>query len=175
VNLPQGTFLVADLNVRGELQLKAEYRYGDLQQVPGAAELIGQLSGVLWRSPEEFEEVLSANSADCGQMLFRWKSTSPTAGIASLRHAGELVSISLLAAGVHETLDSTTLWAFQQHLLRELRDTGFEPAFALTDLRERPLSATINFQPPPQPAQQRIAALADRCFAAAYFRYLGLA
>ena len=38
----------------------------------------------------------------------------------------------------------------------------------------RPLVATINFQSPPDGPRQAVAALADRCFAASYFRYLGL-
>ena len=56
-----------------------------------------------------------------------------------------------------------------------MRDTRFEPAFALMDLEERPLVATIDFRPPPEQAEQIVAALADRCFAASYFRYHGLA
>ena len=37
----------------GELELKAEYQYESLEQIPGAAELIGEFSGALWRSPNE--------------------------------------------------------------------------------------------------------------------------
>ena len=65
--------------------------------------------------------------------------------------------------------------AFQRHLLTELRDTGYEPAFALLDLHQRPLVATVAFASPPDPQRQLLVALADRCFAAAYFRYLQLA
>ncbi len=43
------------------------------------------------------------------------------------------------------------------------------------DLRERPLVATFPFESPAEAADQLLVALADRCFAAAYFRYLGLA
>ena len=65
--------------------------------------------------------------------------------------------------------------AFQRHLLLGLHDTGYEPAFALMDLSERPLVATINFAVPHPPADRIVLALADRCFGAAYFRYHGLA
>jgi hypothetical protein len=82
--------------------------------------------------------------------------------------------LSLLASGIDPEADRLTLDAFQKHLLRELRDTGFEPAFALMDLKQRPLVATINFKSPTEPADQLLTALADRCFAAAYFRKLGL-
>ena len=167
-----GVFFVADLNVQGELQLKQEYRYEFLEQVPGASELIGHFSGLLWREPQEFEGPLAGISRNA---KFRWRSCSPTAGIATLRCEEELTSLSLLACGVAAETDHLTLSAFQQHLLRELRDTGYEPAFALLELTERPLVATINFKSPSDPALQAIAALADRCFAASYFRYHNLA
>lgn len=179
MQLPPGCFLVADLNVRGELRAKAEYRYDLLVRIPGAADLIGQLSGALWRSPEAFETRLGGNAAGTGAgggLSLRWRSSSDTAGIATVRDAdGGLVSLSLLACGLSPEQDTLTLKAFQQHLLQELRDTGYEPAFALMDLAERPLSATINFQPPADPVDQHLAALADRCFAASYFRFHGLA
>jgi hypothetical protein len=40
---------VADLTVRGDLQATAEYRYEQLEQVPGAAELIIQFATHLCR------------------------------------------------------------------------------------------------------------------------------
>jgi hypothetical protein len=86
-----------------------------------------------------------------------------------------LVSLSLLCTGLNAAADQITLQAFQRHLLTELRDTGYEPAFALMDLRQRPLVATVGFAAPPDPQRQLLVALADRCFAAAYFRYLQLA
>lgn len=172
VRPPPGSFCVADLTARGELQLKAEYRYADLEQIPGAAELIGHFSGQLWRSPEEFEGPLPVHGTT---LSFRWRSASPTSGIATLRTGGTLASVSLLASGVSESTDSLTLETFQLHLLRELHDTGFEPAFALVELTERPLSASFNFQSPHGPVDRLVAALADRCFAASYFRYNGLA
>jgi hypothetical protein len=52
---PLRTFTVADLNVRGELQAKAEYTYATLEQIPGAIELITHFATALWRSPQEFE------------------------------------------------------------------------------------------------------------------------
>src|SRR3982750_4536439 len=52
---PIRRFFVADLNAKGELRAEAEYRYEQLEQVPGAADLISTFSAAVWRSPEEFE------------------------------------------------------------------------------------------------------------------------
>lgn len=170
--MPQrGPFTVADLNVQGELQLKAQYEYDQLQQIPGAADLIGQFSSNLWSAGDEFETNLPGSSA----LRLRWWSSAPTAGIATLRCNTELTSFSMLATGLDAEADRITLEAFQRHLLRELRDTGYEPAFALMELKERPLVATINFRSPESQTDQLLTALADRCFAAAYFRFKGLA
>lgn len=165
-------FFVADLNPRGELRSKSEYTYEQLQQIPGADELIAAFSASLWRSPEEFEMPLGGGSDG---LIFRWLATAPTAGIATLRFNGELLSLSLLATGLNADADRLTLQAFQLHQLRELRDTGIEPAFHLMDLAERPLVATINFLDPDDPALHAVAALADRCFAASRFRFQQLA
>lgn len=172
MKLPRGTFLVADLSASGELQFKNEYQYATLEQVPGAAELIGQLSGALWRMPEEFEEHLDPEHP---ALRLRWRSLSASSGIATLRAGEDLISVSLLCSGISEQADQVTLQTLQTHILRELRDTGFEPAFGLMDLRQRPLAATINFQSPSRPSDRHLAALTDRCFAASYFRFLGLA
>jgi len=40
---------------------------------------------------------------------------------------------------------------------------------------DRPLVAVVAFAAPPEQTDQVLVALADRCFAAAYFRYLNLA
>src|SRR5688572_2617643 len=100
---PPGPFTVADLNARGDLQLKAEYRYADLEMIPGAADLIGFFSGQLYQSPDEFEGRLPAPAT---VLTFRWRSASPSSGIATLRAAGELCSVSLLASGVSQDTDS---------------------------------------------------------------------
>jgi hypothetical protein len=164
------------LNVKGELELKGEYRYEHLERIAGAADLIGHFSGCLWRSPEAFEEPLPEDRA---HLTARWRSCSPSAGLFSLRCRGELLSISLLAAGADPEAEAHAFEALQRHLLRELHDTGHEPAFALMDLlAERPVAATINFGAPAgglAPPDRMAAALADRCFAASYFRFLGLA
>ncbi len=174
---PRGPFYVADLDVRGELQLMAEYRYEHLEQVPGAAALIGQFSAWVWQSPEGFEQVFDEVFTGADEPLgltFRWKSSSPSSGIATVRWRGELASLSLLASGLAHEADWLTLAAFQQHLLRELHDTPYEPAFTLMDLEQRPLVATFNFTSPPEQAARTVTALADRCYAASYFRYQGL-
>jgi hypothetical protein len=170
ISQPTKNFTVADLNVHGELQLKQAYDYDSLEQIPLASELIVTLATAVYRSPGEFEISLMRPG-----MSFRWKSVAETAGIASLRCDGELASISLLACGVDADADAITLSAFQSHLLRQLHDSGVEPAFALMSLSERPLAATINFLSPPDPRDRVIVALADRCFAAAYFRSQQLA
>jgi hypothetical protein len=165
------TFHVADLNARGELLSQQAYRYDQLEQLPGAGELITTLATLLWRTPEEFETTLPTSRG----VQVRWRSSSTTSGILTLRCAGELASLSLLASGLSDDADRLTLEAFQRHLLRELHGTPTEPAFALMDLRPRPLIATINFGSPPDELDRLIIALADRCFAAAYFRTKDLA
>jgi hypothetical protein len=152
--------------------MREVYRYEDLEQIPGAAGLIGAFSGALWQSGDEFEVPLPPEPLG---VTLRWRASASSSGIATLRCEGHLASLSLLASGINAESDHLTLEAFQRHLLSELRDTGFEPAFELMDLKERPLVATINFRAPQQPERQLLVALADRCFAAAYFRKLGLA
>jgi hypothetical protein len=71
--------------------------------------------------------------------------------------------------------DEITLHAFQRHLTHELHDTGFEPAFGLLELRERPLVATMTFHSPTDDVGRLTVAIADRCFAASYFRFHALA
>ncbi len=165
-------FTVADLNVRGELQGKAPYTYAHLEQIPGALDLIAHFATSLWRTPEEFEIPFPPPRR---HIALRGRASAPTAGIATNRGGAELASVSLLACGVDRDADHITLEAFQRHLLRELRDTSYEPAFALMELSERPLVATINFAAPAEAADQMVVALADRCFAAAYFRTHDLA
>jgi hypothetical protein len=143
-----------------------------LERIPGAGELIIRFSTALYRSPETFELALPSAKTET---TFRWLASADTAGIATLRTAGQLTSVSLLACGQNPQADQLTLAAFQTHLLRELHDTGIEPSFALMELTERPVVATINFQSPQDQGDQLVAALSDRCFAASYFRYQNLA
>ncbi len=170
---PQLSFTVADLNTRGELQLRQTYGYSQLEQIPGAADLIGIFSGNLYRTPEEFETKLPPEGPTT--LNFRWRCSCPSAGIASLRTAGRLASVSLIVTGINPEADRMTLEIFQKHLLRELHDTGIEPSFALLELKDRPLVATLNFASPTDLNEQVIVALTDRCFAAAFFRYHRLA
>ena len=165
-------FFVADLNAQGELQQMTEYDYATLERIPGAIDVISRCSSELWKSPDEMEVPLS----DLGRTFVRWRSTAPSAGIATVRRAGgDLVSLSLLAAGQDAAADATTLDVLQKHLVRELRQTEYEPAFDLIHIKQRPLLATMTFAATSGDSEQMIEALADRCFAAAYFRYLGLA
>jgi hypothetical protein len=158
---------MADLTASGELQFQETYSYDALGRIPDAIELIAQFSGALWRDPEHFELCLDAPA----NLTLRWVAVAKSAGIATVRQADDLVSLTLLASGIDPQADLATLKAFQLHLLQQLHDTGVEPAFALLTFKERPLAATVNFTSPPQRHAQRIVALADRCFAAAYFRY----
>lgn len=165
-------FFVADVNATGELRALAEYRYEQLDQVPGASDLIGTLSGAVWRSPQEFEVSLHVERP---RLVLRWRASAATAGVATIWDETTLASVSLACSGLDEDADRITLDAYQRHLLHELRDTGYEPAFSLLHLRERPLLATVGFATPPNPADKILVALADRCFGAAFFRYLSLA
>lgn len=167
------TFWVADFNGCGDLQLGQAYTYALLERVPGAAELIGDLASHLWRSPEQFEAPLRP-SPESGPTL-RWLASAPTAGIATIRADDAVVSLSLLATGLDAEADRLTLRAFHRHLLQELHGTPHEPSFALLEQHHRPLLATFNLIPPREGADRALVALADRCFAAAYFRYAGLA
>src|SRR5580658_1741682 len=156
-------FLVADLNVQGELQLREKYTYAALERIPGAADLIVSCSTALWQRPDSFEISLTGSRS---KLILRWAASAPTAGIMTIRHDDQLMSLSLLATGIEAQADKITIAAFQDRIVRELHDTGVEPAFALLDLTERPLVATINFRSPPAAEDQRIVALADRSFAA---------
>jgi hypothetical protein len=169
-------YWVADLSPAGELRLKERYEYAHLDQLDQASGLITHFATLLWRSPDEFETPLPASlGGHKSGLRLRWRASAETTGIATLRWKEQLASISFLVSGQDAGSDVATLGAFQQHLLRELRDTPFEPAFGLAELVERPLVASIHFQAPDDPADRAAFALTDRCFAAAYFRRLGLA
>ena len=165
-------FFMADVNATGELRALAEYRYEQLEQIPGASDLIGTLSGAVWRSPQEFQVVLHDERP---QLVLRWRASAATAGVATVWDGEALASVSLACSGLDEDADRITLDAYQRHLLHELRDTGYEPAFSLVHLRERPLLATVSFATPADPVDKILVAVADRCFGAAFFRYLSLA
>lgn len=168
---PPRRFFVTDLTALGDVVATAEYQYEQLERIPGAAELIVQFSTALYRSPQEFEIALTL----APQMTYRWLASAETAGISTLRENGELASLGLLASGINREADHLTLEAFQKHLLRELHNTEHEPSFAMMHIAERPLVAVVPFREPRDKPAQLVAALADRCFAAAYFRYLNLA
>jgi hypothetical protein len=165
-------FHVADLTAQGELRLTSEYTYADLEQFAYTLDLIVTCATSIWRTPDELELALPASGG--GRFGLRWRSSAQGAGILTLRSADTLSSVSLLAAGLSRDGDSLTLQTFQQHLVRELHDTGYEPAFSLLELPQRPLLATVMFQSPTQREDRLSIAVTDRCFAAAYFRYLGL-
>jgi hypothetical protein len=167
-------FTVVDLSPQCEIRLKAQYDYALLDQLDGAAELIGTLSGEIWRAPENFEVALATIPANTSLVL-RWAASSDSSGVASLRDATQTLSISMLASGLNADSDRLTLEAFQRFALQELHDSGFEPSFQLMGIPERPLLATVGLFPPAEPRDRWLFALADRCFAAAYFRRLGLA
>jgi hypothetical protein len=168
---PALSYHVADLNVRGELMSEQEYTYAQIERVSGASMLIASFASNLWRAPDGFDMPVNEQ----GSVVARWRASSEASGILTLRCDEALASLSLLASGVNADADRITLEAFQRHLLRELRDTQTEPAFALLELAHRPLVATINFRSPAAQADQLLVALGDRCFGAAYFRYLKLA
>ncbi|WP_428938557.1 hypothetical protein [Fontivita pretiosa] len=168
-------FTVVDLSPQGELRSTTHYDYPRLQCIEGAQDLLVAFTRELDGYIEQFE--LALPNSD-GGLYFRWRACNPNgSGIATLRHDGQTLAISLLAGGIDLEADLITLKSFQQHLVRELHDTGLEPAFGINQLWQRPLLVSVGLRAPgPQmPRDRWLFALADRCFAAAYFRLLGLA
>jgi hypothetical protein len=165
-------FHVADLSAAGDLLLQQDYTYEALETIPFAWEVIVRCATELWRSPEEFD--LNFPGGDGQRIQLRWRVCAKGAGVLTLRCEDQLCSLSLLAGGLDPDGDVLTLQAFQQHLLRALHDTGAEPAFSLMELPQRPLLATILLMPPASHAARVSIAVMDRCFAAAYFRFVGL-
>jgi hypothetical protein len=169
---PIRRYFVADLTPRGDVRATEEYRYEQLEQIPGAMTLIAHFAAHIWREPEEFQTTVPLSQTPT---TLRWRATSDSTGICTVRIEDQLASLSLLASGLEPQADQIVLGAFQQHLLRELHGTEFEPSFAMLEIRERPLVATVSFHAPATSAEQFVLALVDRCFAAAYFRYKNLA
>jgi hypothetical protein len=164
-------FHVADLNTQGEVRALQEYGYETLEKIPGCLELIARISSELYRSPGEFELDLGRGGEP---IVLRWSASSPTTGIATTRLPSELFTLSILAAGVSEDADRITLNAIQGRIVKELHDSGTEPGFGFLELPMRPLVATLTLRDPRLAVNQFVVALADRCFAASYFRYLNL-
>jgi hypothetical protein len=171
VKLVRG-FTVVDLNAQCEVRLNALYEYSLLEKIDGATDLIAAFSGEIWRAPESFEQSLPRTE---NRLKLRWRASAESAGILTIRDSGKILSLSLLASGLNADADKLTLQAFQTHAVRELHDTGFEASFELTELQQRPLIATIGLFTPENQNDRWAFALADRCFAAAYFRFLQLA
>jgi hypothetical protein len=165
-------FTVVDLTPQCQIRQTTQYGYEVLERLEGAAELIGLCSGRLWASPDEFELALPQTE---GRLNLRWRSSADSAGIATLRDADRTLSLSLLAGGQNPDADAITLQAFQQHAVHEFHGTAIEPSFDLIHVRERPLLATVGLFAPADVKDRLLFGLIDRCFAAAYFRKLGLA
>jgi hypothetical protein len=165
-------FTVVDLTPQCEVRLQARYEYALLEQVDGASDLIAAFSAEIWRDPQEFETAIPRTQ---GRLNLRWRASAASAGIATIRDEGKILSLSLLASGLDSSADKLTLQAFQTHAVRELHDTGFEASFELIGLEQRPLIASIGLFQPQDQQDHWAFALADRCFAAAYFRYHRLA
>lgn len=166
------SFHVADLNTQGEVRSVEEYSYAALEQIPGCMELMADFSRELYPRPADFEIEFCSRDEP---IVFRWAATSQTSGIATTRSGKRLLTLSVLASGISATSDRTTLDAIQSRIIRELHDSGVEPAFGFINLKERPLVATLTLADPSLSTNQVIVALADRCFAASYFRLLQLA
>lgn len=167
---PAGTFHVADFGPAGDLRSDQLYTYELTERLPGCAELLGTLSMHLYRTPESFETVVDLTE----RLTLRFFAPAPTAGLGTLRCDGSLISLSLLLSGLDGPAEEVTLNALQKHLVRELRNTPHEPAFSLLSVPQRPLLATLVFGDPPTARGQHLAAVADRCLAASFFRYHGL-
>jgi hypothetical protein len=167
------SFTVIDLSAQCEVLLQAEYEYRLLEQVEGAAQVLGAFASEIWRAPEKFELPLRSIPADT-QLVFHFAATSDSSGVAWLRDPERTLLISMLVSGIDPTSDRLTLEAFQRFAVGELHDSGFEPSFEMLEIPQRPLAATVGLFPPQQPSDRWLFSLADRCFAAAYFRRLGL-
>jgi hypothetical protein len=163
---------VADLRPQGDVFLEADYCYEDLDRLPFAWDAIVRCSTAIWRTPDEFELIVPLDDGDA--LHLRWRNCAQGAGILTIRHADQIASLSLLASGIDAEGDNLTLAAFQTHLVQALHDTGSEPSFSLMSLSQRPLLATVLLLPPQSAAGRLGAAIVDRCFAAAFFRYQGL-
>src|SRR5881628_3863699 len=95
-------FFMADVNATGELRALAEYRYEQLELIPGAADLIGTLSGAVWRSPDQFEVPLNPERP---RLILRWRASAATAGVMTIWNANELASVSLACSGLDDDAD----------------------------------------------------------------------
>jgi hypothetical protein len=164
-------FTAVDLTPQCEVRQKTHYQYDLLAQIEGAIGLIALFSSHIWRDPQQFE-ISTIEECD---LALRWVASGESAGIATLRDTRNMLSLSLLASGIDPEGDQITLEAYQNHVVHELHDTEFEPSFDLIHIWQRPLVATVGLTMPQDEKDRRIFALADRCFAAAYFRRLGLA
>lgn len=167
---PPRLFWVADLEAQGDLRSCEPYEYGLLERIPGAIEVISTFSSHLYRSPDHFE--VSLGSHDLG-LKFRFTAPAPSVGLGVLRHmpSGDLISVSALASGLDPQSDAIIFDVLQKHLMRELRGTPHEPGLDLLQLKQRPIVTIFGFGSPRNEAAQHLAALADRCLSAAFFRY----
>jgi hypothetical protein len=166
------SYSVIDLTPQCEIREKSQYEYQLLEKIPGALDLIVDFSTKIWSTPEEFEIVIRKENCE---LIWRWRACGKAAGIATLRNEFKTQSLSLVASGLDADSDRITLETFQRFAVQELHNTEFEPSFDLLGLTQRPVIATVGFQVPEERGARWLFALADRCFAAAYFRYLGIA
>ena len=163
-------FHVYDLTAQGELQLSAKYSYEDLELLPGTADLIGHFSGRLYANPGEWQTNLSPTP-----LKLRFFPPSSTSALATLSERDKTLSLSVLLTGINKDSDQLTINTVQSHLLRELHGTPFEASFSLLNLAERPMIASVHLALPESPDALPFFAVADRCLAAAYFRFHRLA
>ena len=163
-------FHVADITPAGEVRAAETYEYELLERIDVAADLIALFSTWLWRSPDSFEVALPG-----ARLHVRWRASSETTGVVTLRSdTGEVCSLAILLSGKDPQADMITIDVLQNHLVRQLHDSGFEPGFGLRGLDQRPLIATLSLLPPADLRDRGLFALWDRCFAASFFRKQGL-
>jgi len=168
------SFWVADLSIGGEILFKEPYENAVLERVPGAAELIGEVAGRLYRWPDGFDVDLLA-----GTIRILWRPCCDSGGVLTIRYRDEvgpaapwqLASFALLLSGTNEDEDRAICSAAQNRLVEILHDTGMEPAFDLAELTERPLVASFSNTLPADARLRETLAISDRCFGAAYFRW----
>lgn len=162
-------FWVIDLHPSGDVRSTERYTYALLQQIPSADDLITQIATELYRNPNGFELHVGTQRA----LLLRFAPISQSSAALTVRErsSSAVVSFSLMLTEAEPAHESISLDAFQKQVVRELHGTEHEASFAIRGLTQRPALISLSLHDPKNPADRAVAAVVDRCAAAAYFRY----
>jgi hypothetical protein len=132
---------------------------------------VAPLMDDLRQSPAGFETKLH-DPRGGRPMLIRWRPHSQTAGTAEFWMNGTLAARSLLLCGVEKSAEWRALRQFNREAPRRWRTADDDPRAAprLLQLHERPLYASIIFLDKNDATRRVVLLIAQRAFAAAYFR-----